>query len=54
MRVKPIGKARMDEIDSKKYMDSMESTLEQITSLMSLDFVKVLKKSKQWGLDEFF
>ena len=52
--VKPIEKARMDEIDSKKYMEFMESTLEQITSSMSLDFDKILKKPKQSGLDEFF
>ena len=52
--VRPIEKARMDEIDSKKYMEFMESTLEQITSSMSLDFDKILKKPKQSGLDEFF
>lgn len=52
--VKPVEKARADEIDSKKYMDFMESTLEQITSSMNLDFDKILKKPKQSGLDEFF
>ena len=52
--VKPIEKARRDEIDSKKYMEFMESTLEQITSSMSLDFDSILKKPKQSGLDEFF
>ena len=42
------------EIDSKKYMEFMESTLEQITSSMDLDFDTMLGKPKQTGLDEFF
>ena len=41
------------EIDSKKYMEFMESTLEQITSSMNLDFDTILGKPKQTGLDEF-
>ena len=52
--VKPVELARKDEIDSKKYMEFMESTLEQITSSMDLDFDTVLGKPKQTGLDEFF
>ena len=39
---------------SKKYMEFMESTLEQITSSMDLDFDTMLGKPKQTGLDEFF
>ena len=52
--VKPVEMAKKDEIDSKKYMEFMESTLEQITSSMDLDFDTILGKPKQTGLDEFF
>ena len=52
--VKPVEMARPDEIDSEKYMEFMESTLEQITSSMDLDFDSMIGKPKQTGLDQFF
>jgi DNA polymerase I len=52
--VRPIELAKKEEIDSKKYMEFMESTLDQITSSMDLDFDTILGKPKQTGLDEFF
>lgn len=52
--VKPVELARSDEVDSKKYMEFMESTLDQITSSMGLDFDVILGKPKQTGLDQFF
>ena len=52
--VKPVEMARSEEIDSKKYMEFMESTLDQITSSMDLDFDTMLGKPKQTGLDQFF
>ncbi len=52
--VKPLELAKKEEIDSKKYMEFMESTLDQITSSMDLDFDTMLGKPKQTGLDEFF
>ncbi len=52
--VKPVELARQAEIDSGKYMEFMESTLEQITSSMDLDFDTILGKPKQTGLDQFF
>ncbi|MHA7647098.1 DNA-directed DNA polymerase I [Nitrosopumilus sp. S4] len=52
--VKPVELAKKEEIDSNKYMEFMESTLEQITSSMDLDFDTMLGKPKQTGLDEFF
>ena len=52
--VRPVELAKKEEIDSKKYMEFMESTLEQITSSMDLDFDTMLGKPKQTGLDEFF
>lgn len=52
--VKPVEMARQDEIDSAKYMEFMESTLDQITSSMDLDFDTIIGKPKQTGLDQFF
>ena len=52
--VKPVELAKKEEIDSKKCMAFMESTLDQITSSMDLDFQTMLGKPKQTGLDEFF
>lgn len=52
--VKPVEMARPDEIDSAKYMEFMESTLDQITSSMDLDFDTMIGKPKQTGLDQFF
>jgi len=52
--VKPVELAKKEEIDSKKYMEFMEATLDQITSSMDLDFQTMLGKPKQTGLDEFF
>jgi len=52
--VKPVEMAKKEEIDSKKYMEFMEATLEQITSSMDLDFDVILGKPKQTGMDQFF
>jgi len=52
--VKPVEMARPDEIDSSKYMEFMESTLDQITSSMDLDFDSIVGKPKQMGLDQYF
>jgi len=52
--VKPAELAKKEEIDSKKYMEFLESTLEQITASMDMDFDTILGKPKQTGLDEFF
>ncbi len=52
--VKPIEMARKSEIDSSKYMEFMESMLDQITSSMDLDFDTILGKPKQTGLEQFF
>ena len=52
--VKPVEMARLEEVDSKKYMEFMERTLDQITSSMDLDFDTLLGKPKQTGLDQFF
>ena len=44
--VRPIEMARKNEIDSSKYMEFMESMLDQITSSMDLDFDTILGKTK--------
>ena len=40
--------------DTSKYMEFMESTLDQLTSSMDLDFDTILGKPKQTGLEQFF
>ena len=52
--VRPVEMAKQSEIDAGKYMEFMQSTLEQITSSMDLDFDTILGKPKQTGLDQFF
>jgi len=52
--VRPIEMARESEIDPSKYMEFMESTLDQLTSSMDLDFDTILGKPKQTGLEQFF
>ena len=52
--VKPLETARQDEVDTKKYLEFMESTLDQLTSAMDMDFDDVLGKPKQSGIDQFF
>ena len=52
--VKPIEMARKSEVDSSKYMEFMESMLDQLTSSMDLDFDTILGKPKQTGLEQFF
>ncbi len=52
--MRPIELAKKEEIDTKKYMEFMESTLDQITSSMDMDFDAILGKPKQTGLVDFF
>jgi len=52
--VRPIEMAQKSEIDTSKYMEFMESTLDQLTSSMDLDFDTILGKPKQTGLEQFF
>jgi len=52
--VRPIEMARKSEIDTSKYMEFMESTLDQLTSSMDLDFDTILGNPKQTGLEQFF
>ena len=54
MGVKPISLARPDDIDSQKYLEFMESTLDQVMAPLNMDFEDTLGKPKQTGLDQFF
>ena len=52
--VRPVELAKQSEIDSSKYMEFMQSTLDQITSSMNMDFDTIIGKPRQTGLDQFF
>ena len=52
--VRPVEMAKQSEIDSSKYMEFMQSTLDQITSSMNMDFDTIIGKPRQTGLDQFF
>ena len=52
--VRPVEMAKQSEIDSSKYMEFMQSTLDQITSSMDMDFDTIIGKPRQTGLDQFF
>ena len=49
-----INVAKIHEIDNNKYMEFMESTLDQITSSLGIDFDEILGKPKQTGIEDFF
>ena len=52
----PIMKtsSKLRDIDNNKYMEFMESTLDQITSSLGIDFDEILGKPKQTGIEDFF
>ena len=52
--VKPLSMAKPEDIDVKKYLEFMESTLDQIMAPLNMDFESVLGKPKQTSLDQFF
>jgi DNA polymerase I len=52
--VKPVELAKPEEIDTEKYLETMESTFEQILSALNFDFKSVLGKPRQQSLDELF
>jgi DNA polymerase I len=52
--VKPVELAKPEEIDTEKYLETMESTFEQVLSAMNFDFKSVLGKPRQQSLDELF
>jgi DNA polymerase I len=52
--VKPVEIAKPEEIDTEKYLETMEATLDQILSSLNFDFKSVLGKPRQQNLDELF
>ena len=52
--VKPVELAKPEEIDTEKYLETMESTFEQVVSALNFDFKSVLGKPRQQKLDELF
>jgi DNA polymerase elongation subunit (family B) len=52
--VKPVEMAKPEEIDTEKYLETMESTFEQVLSVLNFDFKAVLGKPRQQSLDELF
>jgi len=52
--VKPVELAKTEEIDTEKYLETMESTFEQVVSALNFDFKSVLGKPRQQKLDELF
>jgi DNA polymerase I len=52
--VRPVELSKPEEIDTEKYLETMESTFEQVLSALNFDFKLVLGKPRQQSLDELF
>jgi DNA polymerase, archaea type len=52
--VRPVELSRPEEIDTEKYLETMESTFEQVLSALNVDFKSILGKPRQQSLDELF
>lgn len=52
--VKPIEIAKINEIDIEKYLETIDSTLDQIISVIGMDFDQIIGNKKQVGLDDFW
>ncbi len=52
--VKPVELAKPEEIDTEKYLETMESTFDQVLGALGFDFKSVLGKPRQQSLDELF
>jgi DNA polymerase I len=52
--VRPVELSKPEEIDTEKYLETMESTFEQVVSALNFDFRSVLGKPRQQSLDELF
>jgi DNA polymerase, archaea type len=44
----------MEEIDTEKYLDTMEATFDQLLSSLNYNFKSILGKPRQSNLDELF
>jgi DNA polymerase, archaea type len=52
--VKPVELAKPEEIDTDKYLETMEVTFDQILSSLNFDFKSLVGKPRQSNLDELF
>ena len=52
--VKPVTLANQMDIDTEKYLETMESTFDQILSSLNLNFKSIIGKPRQTNLDELF
>ena len=52
--VKPVELTRPEEVDTEKYLETMESTLDQLLSSLNFNFKSLLGKPRQSNLDELF
>ena len=52
--VKPVGFAKPEEIDTEKYLETMEATFDQVLSTLNFNFKSLLGKPRQANLDELF
>jgi len=52
--VKPVELATHREIDTEKYLEAMESTLDQILTALDVNFKSIIGKPRQSNLDELF
>ncbi len=52
--VKPVELANSNDIDTEKYLETMEATFDQVLSSLNLNFKSVIGKPRQSNLDELF
>lgn len=52
--VKPIDMASVDEIDKEKYLETLETTLDQLLLVLDVNFKTIIGQPVQMRLDEIF
>lgn len=52
--VKPVELANHSEIDKEKYLEALESTFDQLLSVLNVNFKSIIGKPRQTNLDELF
>lgn len=52
--VKPVELATHNEIDKEKYLETLESTFDQLLSALNVNFKAIIGKPRQANLDELF
>jgi len=52
--VKPVDLVKAEEIDTEKYLETMEATFDQLLSSLNFNFKSILGKPHQSSLDELF